>query len=342
MAEKLKISFVIITWNSDKKLQICLNYIEKQNFPKEKIEIIIVDSGSTDKTYEIIRKFEKILTIKTIQTTIKDPEPKRAIGAIQAKGKYICSLDTDNYITDKNWLNKMIEPLEKDRSITGSQTLYYAYDKNESVINRYFALFGVNDPVVFYLGKADRIPHFYNKWMFNKDYIDKGDYYKVTFNEKIPTLGCNGVIFRKSHYLQVVNKPGNFFHIDVIVDLVRKGYKHFAIVKNDVLHSTGSTFWKSIFKRVDYMRTHYYLKQAKRRYLVFNPHFNTDKINLLKFIFFTVTIIQPLSLSIKGYIKKRDIAWFLHFPMCVGFLFAYSYTVINKFVQLLYHHDINS
>ncbi len=334
MTDGFKISFIIITWNSDAKLPICLHYIEKQNFPKEGLEIIIVDGGSTDKTFSVIKKFQKKLEINLIKTEIKDPEPKRAIGALQAKGEYICSLDPDNYITDINWLNKMIAPLEKDRSLTGSQTLFYEYEKKESMINRYFALFGVNDPVVFYLKKADRIPHYEGTWVFNKDFIDNGDYFNVKFNKKIPTMGCNGVIFRKNHYLSVINKPENFFHIDVIVDLIKKGYTRYAIVKIGVLHSTGSTFWKSIFKRVDYMRTHYYLKQAKRRYLVFNPHLAEDKINIIKFILFTITIVQPLYLSFKGYMKKKDLAWFLHYPMCVGFLLAYSYTVVNKFIHL--------
>jgi len=326
-----KISIIIITWNSAKKLTKCLRYIENQNYPKTCLEIIVVDGGSKDDTFNVTLAFKKNnFDIILIKTNIVDPEPKRAMGVLKAKGTYICHIDPDNYILDKNWLQNMIDPLERDKSLTGSQTLRYAYDKKESLINRYFALFGFNDPVVYYLKKADRIPYFENTWLFNKEYLDKGNYFEVTLEKDIPTMGCNGVVFRRAHYLKTGIEQSNFFHIDIIQDLVNLGFQKYAIVKNDILHSTGSTFIDSIMKRIRYMNIHYYQKSGKRRYFVYDPHSKNDKKNLILFVIYTLTIVQPVYLSIRGFIIIHDIAWFLHFPMCVGFLFAYSAASLNK------------
>ena len=50
------VSIMIITLNAEKNLEKCLESISKLNYPKEKIEVAIVDSSSTDKTLEIARK----------------------------------------------------------------------------------------------------------------------------------------------------------------------------------------------------------------------------------------------------------------------------------------------
>lgn len=329
------VSIVVITWNSQEKLPICLDYLIKQNYPKDNIELIIVDGGSRDRTFDIYQNYrKKFLKSKLIKTKIKDPEPKRAIGFLQAQGEYIAIIDPDNYMTDKNWLNDMIAPLDGDKSLIGSQTLYYQYNKNETLTNRYFGLFGFNDPVVFYLGKADRIPHFEKYWLFNNQFIDKGNYFEVTFDKLIPTMGCNGVIFRRKQYIKAISSPQNYFHIDIVKDLVDSGLTKFAIVKNDILHSTSSSFKSSITRRVSYMGIHYLEKLKQRHYLIYDPQSKDDKKNLIKFIIYTVTVIQPLYLSIKGFIKIRDIAWFLHWPMCLGMLIAYGYvTLKNRLVS---------
>ena len=153
MVKYKKISIIIVTWNNEKKLPVCLKYISKQDYPEDKLEVIIVDGGSQDNTLIIAEKFKKTHNLKIIKTNIRDPEQKRAIGVLEAKGDYICVVDPDVYLTHRNWLKEMISPLESDATLTGSQTLYYEYNKNESLINRYFALFGFNDPVAFYLKK---------------------------------------------------------------------------------------------------------------------------------------------------------------------------------------------
>jgi len=48
-----KVSILIPTLNAESVLDECLRSIEMQDYPKDKIELIIADGGSKDKTLEI-------------------------------------------------------------------------------------------------------------------------------------------------------------------------------------------------------------------------------------------------------------------------------------------------
>ncbi len=50
----ITISIIIPTLNSARTLKDCLDSIAIQDYPKDKIEIIIADGGSTDDTMAII------------------------------------------------------------------------------------------------------------------------------------------------------------------------------------------------------------------------------------------------------------------------------------------------
>ena len=51
----LKISVVTVCLNSEKTIKKCLESVIQQNYPKNKIEHIIIDGGSKDKTLNIIK-----------------------------------------------------------------------------------------------------------------------------------------------------------------------------------------------------------------------------------------------------------------------------------------------
>jgi glycosyltransferase involved in cell wall biosynthesis len=52
-----KITFSIPTYNAEKHLVACLNSIKRQKYPKEKLEILVADGGSEDRTVEIAKEF---------------------------------------------------------------------------------------------------------------------------------------------------------------------------------------------------------------------------------------------------------------------------------------------
>lgn len=98
-----KISIIIPTRNSQATLQVCLRGITKQVYPKDKIEIIVVDNGSTDETKIIARNFGARVT------NINGKPPlvcqQRNAGARMAKGEWLVFLDHDMVLSQNLFKN---------------------------------------------------------------------------------------------------------------------------------------------------------------------------------------------------------------------------------------------
>jgi cellulose synthase/poly-beta-1,6-N-acetylglucosamine synthase-like glycosyltransferase len=59
-----KVSFVIPALNAENFLPSCIISIRTQHYPQNKIEILIVDGGSTDRTLEIAKKYNAVILKK--------------------------------------------------------------------------------------------------------------------------------------------------------------------------------------------------------------------------------------------------------------------------------------
>lgn len=323
------ISIIIVSLNSQRTLKSCLQYIEQQTYPHVK-EVLLIDGGSSDNSIEIAK--EAHLPIKIVNGRFKNnQEARRAIGIARAKSKICAMIDSDNYIIDKNWLKAMVEPLMDNTSVVASQTLRYAVPKGASSLNRYFGLLGGADPVSYYLKKSDRLSWAFDHWnLLGKVLLRKRNYFIVEFDpNNFPTVGANGIVFKKSKLLRSNwGNPDNFFHTDVYVDIAKKGMNRFAIVNNEIFHNTADTIFTFFQKRKKYMEIHYQKLSTSRRYVVFDPKNTLDVRRLLLFIFYSVTLVEPLFEAIRGYLKKRDSAWFLHPFISLGIAIVYFYSTI--------------
>ena len=58
MKKKFKITIITVCLNSEKTIERCIKSVLNQKYDKTKIELIIIDGGSSDKTVNIIRKFK--------------------------------------------------------------------------------------------------------------------------------------------------------------------------------------------------------------------------------------------------------------------------------------------
>lgn len=330
----LSISVVIPTYNSTKTLESLLKSIRAQEYNQEKIEIILSDGGSKDSLGSLAKKYNAKIYHVTPQR-LQNAEYNRAFGAVKAKNDILAFFDHDNILPHTKILGNMIKPLIENKNIVGVETLFYHYDKSFSLLDRYFALFGVNDPLPFYLQKADRqsyiYPHGYHLSGKSKK---MSNYYVVKFiPDKIPTLGSNGFLIRKDilmKYAQVSLE--HFFHIDVNVDLIKKGYNTYAFTKDSITHLSGHhDFLSYLWRRMLYMRKYHFEDKGKRRYSVFEKK---DFKNLIYFVLISITFIKPTIDAFRGFLVIHDIAWFLHPVMCFGTVVVYGYTFITAQLSL--------
>jgi len=121
------ISVVIPAYNSEKTIASTIKALLKQNYPKNKYEIIVVDDGSTDKTIEVASKFP----IKIIKLKHKGPANARNVGAKRSKGSIILFTDAD-CVPDKNWIRNMVEPF-KDSKIVGVSGTYKTLNSDKLI-----------------------------------------------------------------------------------------------------------------------------------------------------------------------------------------------------------------
>ena len=98
------ISLLVPAYNAEKRLEPSLKNLAKLEYPKDKLDVILIDDGSTDKTAEIASKFD---WVKVIHKPNGGKASALNYGINYAKGELIGVMDDDSY-PDPNSLKKMI------------------------------------------------------------------------------------------------------------------------------------------------------------------------------------------------------------------------------------------
>lgn len=100
-----EISIIIPALNEERYIPLLLNSLQMQKYDG-KLEIIIVDGGSIDKTIQVVKKYQKILTNLIIIKTTKGVSHQRNIGAKRAKYENLLFIDADT-ILPLDFINKL-------------------------------------------------------------------------------------------------------------------------------------------------------------------------------------------------------------------------------------------
>jgi len=104
--KKPLVSVVIPAFNESETIKKCVNSVLAINWPKDKLEIIVVDDGSTDNTYKIA----KSITAGNVRVLRQKNRGKGAalnFGIKNSRGDFVATLDADSFAT-KEVLNNMI------------------------------------------------------------------------------------------------------------------------------------------------------------------------------------------------------------------------------------------
>ncbi|MBK5133585.1 glycosyltransferase [Candidatus Bathyarchaeota archaeon] len=111
-----KVSIIITTFNNEKTIGACLNSIFELNYPKELIDVIVIDGCSKDSTIRIAKTFP----VKLISKSLNAPAAYNyAIKIVDAS--IIGFIDSDAKV-EQEWLNKLVVNLANSRvaGVSGS------------------------------------------------------------------------------------------------------------------------------------------------------------------------------------------------------------------------------
>ena len=318
------VSFVICTLNCKEYAERCLKSIREQDYPQKKVEIVVVDSYSTDGTIEVAKNFGAKIILTKVRGYMEGKGMPKSIGCSKAKGEIIITIDSDNKLVEKDWIKKMVYPLMNDSEVNFCISRM-AVVKEDVLINQYLSLVGT-DPFAVYCSLDPQIS------LGNIKLIDKGKYfiYKNSSEDFYITGGYYLTIKKDT-----LKKIGGYSRdVDVGLILAKKGLSNIAIPKDAHLHhliTTGTI--EFLKKKIKWGK--YYFKSGNEKYS--EREFNWNKNIFGKFgkIRFFYQVLESLLffpaffISLKMFFKTKEKAWFLHAPITFGTTIAYIIAYIE-------------
>ncbi|ECC1310455.1 glycosyltransferase family 2 protein [Campylobacter coli] len=131
MIKNPKISIVVPSLNSIEYIHECIDSILKQTL--KDIEIICVDAGSNDGTFEVLREYEKVDSrLKVIISDKKSYGYQINLGIKEAKGEYLGIVESDDCIKENMYENLYSIAKEKKCDIVKGDMLNF-WDKEERI-----------------------------------------------------------------------------------------------------------------------------------------------------------------------------------------------------------------
>ena len=133
MKNKIKVSIIAPVYNDEKHIGKLLESLQKQNYPENLIEIIIIDNNSTDRTRKIVKQYPvKLLEEKNIQSSYA----ARNKGIAYAKGKILAFIDSD-CIANRDWISEGVAALQTNSAdLVGGKVEFY-FSKKKTAAEYY-------------------------------------------------------------------------------------------------------------------------------------------------------------------------------------------------------------
>lgn len=231
MIDKL-LSIIVPVFNSEKYLEKCIDSILNQTY--KKIELILLDDGSTDKSVDICyAKMKNDSRIKLFKQENKGVAVARKVAAQLAQGQYITFVDSDDYI-DYDIYEKLIPYMELSEVVTSG---YYIEDKK------------FYDAIMPGLYKtSSEMEYLYRNMIFLEDQNERGLIPFIV--NKIFITEVAKEVFQEVSERVFVGEDSEFLYrymLKCSTCLITKecGY-HYVMNENSIVHSANKNFLISV------------------------------------------------------------------------------------------------
>jgi glycosyltransferase involved in cell wall biosynthesis len=205
--KKPLVSIIITTYNYGLFIEKAIESVINQNFSSKDMEIIVIDDGSSDDTYEIVKKYKD--KIKYIYKENKGQASALNVGFENSNGEYLILLDADDYFREDKVL-KVVEEFEKYGEVGYVGNGFKYVDKEGKEIR----------------GEIRKI-EFHNLKM------DERNFYLI----KNGLRGPSGISLRKSHIIKILPIPEDLkYAADIYLNGSLLWFTNFSFLKDELTY----------------------------------------------------------------------------------------------------------
>lgn len=116
MEKEFKVAVVIPTLNEEKFIEQCLESVMQQTFPFEKMDVMVVDGGSKDKTREIVSRIsQEHPNVRLIPNPGKIQSIAFNIGVKESSAPYVVRLDA-HVLYKNDYIERSLNLIQSDKS----------------------------------------------------------------------------------------------------------------------------------------------------------------------------------------------------------------------------------
>jgi len=333
------VTVIIATFNSERLLPLVLRSIRKQTYPKDKIEILVVDGGSTDNTRLIAKKF----AAKTIPNPNVEPLHAKYLGYMQAKGKYLMYLDHDEVIENSKSLRQKVDVFLGDPNIKAVIGNGYRNPIHSNIITRYINEFG--DPFSFFVYRLSKhVDYFFSTMRRTYPSAMETSLY-VLFDlskmSRTPIIELvaggsmvDGTFFKKT-FPQIKVQYHLLPHLLYLL-LPTKPY--LAIMKHDALiHYSSGTMIGYIQKIIWRVKNNIFYTDTigasgysgREQY-----QSGVSRFSKMLFVPYSLSLILPILDAIYLSVTRKNIEYLIHVPLTVMTVFFILYYTLLKYIGI--------
>ncbi len=330
------VSIMIATYNSEKILTRTLESIIAQDYPKNCIDIMIVDGGSTDKTVDTARNYG----CRVLNNPKTEPVNAKLIGANNARGKFLITLDHDEVFENPHSISLKVDAAQQHpecKVVLGSG---YIRPKDYPRLNEYISEFG--DPFSLFVYEFPKGTGYFER-VLKKRYkiIEENENYMMVSFERAKNLGiielcCLGTMIDLDYFRSI---PDAFSNPSVMVhlfyEMLKEGHNRVIVTKSDGLVHYSADSIKAYFPKLKWRVCNniHFQKMATSGFSGREEYQSSVKIKKYLFVPYTFLVVPCLIHALYYTFTRRNIAYMLHPFFCwyvmLQIIFQYTRKVLG-------------
>ena len=299
-----RVTVVVPTYNEHDMIDRCLRSIVAQDYPHDRLEILVVDGDSADDTVVRSRRYPGV---RVLHNPARDAERAKEIGLREARGDLFMYLDADAEYTRPDWLRLLIAPLRDDPTLVASFTRFVARP-HAPALERYLNYHPLQLGPLLRALCVD---------LAETCWVERGTYTVCCFGGgRVPPIGL--CLYRIGPLRAVAAAMPAWIDVAPAVLLARAGLAHVAYVAQAGIYHGRRVTLRTHLRQQRRNVTRIYLPTVDRRefrYVDFSSP--RSVLPLLGWVLRVNLLLPPLLTALRESWRQRDAACLYGFPLAV-------------------------